>query len=134
MFCQLNKIWIIDLELILVDYIFWYDIFFFLFLQRLVNMKVSFNCFVSVNFFVNKFKNRLVNILLCKYYCRIFFLVCIFFQLIIYVLRLNFKNKFLFLVEFIRVVLQFIRGVDGLDYINVSFIDVSLKFVCIFIL
>lgn len=89
-------------------------------------MKVSFNRFVSVNFFVNKFKNRLVNILLCKYYCRFFFLVCMFFQLIIYVKWLNFKNKFLFLVEFIRVVLQFIRGVDGLDYINVSFIDVSL--------
>lgn len=78
MFCKSNKIWIADIKLILVDYTFWYDISFFLFLQRLANMKASPNRFVSANLPVNKFKNRLVNILPCKYYCRSLFLVCMF--------------------------------------------------------
>ncbi|XP_076462562.1 LOW QUALITY PROTEIN: tyrosine-protein phosphatase Lar-like [Babylonia areolata] len=58
--------------------------------QRLSNMKASPNRFVSANLPVNKFKNRLVNIL--PY-------------------------------ETTRVCLQPIRGVDGSDYINASYID-----------
>ncbi|KAK3612593.1 hypothetical protein CHS0354_042101 [Potamilus streckersoni] len=58
--------------------------------KRLANMKASPNRFVSANLPVNKFKNRLVNIL--PY-------------------------------ESTRVALQPIRGVDGSDYINASFID-----------
>ncbi|XP_033737518.1 receptor-type tyrosine-protein phosphatase delta-like isoform X9 [Pecten maximus] len=58
--------------------------------KRLANMKASPNRFVSANLPVNKFKNRLVNIL-------------------------PFEST--------RVALQPIRGVDGSDYINASFID-----------
>ncbi|KAL4236406.1 hypothetical protein ACF0H5_004791 [Mactra antiquata] len=58
--------------------------------KRLANMKASPNRFVSANLPVNKFKNRLVNIL--PY-------------------------------ESTRVSLQPIRGVDGSDYINASFIN-----------
>ncbi|XP_059156947.1 receptor-type tyrosine-protein phosphatase S-like isoform X9 [Physella acuta] len=58
--------------------------------KRLANVKASPNRFVSANLAVNKFKNRLVNIL--PY-------------------------------ETTRVCLQPIRGVDGSDYINASFID-----------
>lgn len=58
--------------------------------KRLANMKASPNRFVSANLPVNKFKNRLVNIL--PY-------------------------------ESTRVALQPIRGVDGSDYINASFIN-----------
>ncbi|KAL8616015.1 hypothetical protein ACOMHN_014977 [Nucella lapillus] len=58
--------------------------------QRLSNMKASPNRFVSANLQVNKFKNRLVNIL--PY-------------------------------ESTRVCLHPIRGVEGSDYINASFID-----------
>ncbi|XP_041360358.1 tyrosine-protein phosphatase Lar-like isoform X2 [Gigantopelta aegis] len=58
--------------------------------KRLANVKASPNRFVSANLPVNKFKNRLVNIL--PY-------------------------------ESTRVCLQPIRGVDGSDYINASFID-----------
>ncbi|BFZ00058.1 hypothetical protein BsWGS_03097 [Bradybaena similaris] len=58
--------------------------------KRLANVKASPNRFVSANLAVNKFKNRLVNIL--PY-------------------------------ESTRVCLQPIRGVDGSDYINASFID-----------
>ncbi|XP_048762556.1 tyrosine-protein phosphatase Lar-like isoform X5 [Ostrea edulis] len=58
--------------------------------KRLANMKASPNRFVSANLPVNKFKNRLVNIL-------------------------PFESS--------RVALQPIRGVDGSDYINASFID-----------
>ncbi|KAL5017103.1 hypothetical protein ScPMuIL_006692 [Solemya velum] len=58
--------------------------------KRLASMKASPNRFVSANLPVNKFKNRLVNIL--PY-------------------------------ESTRVALQPIRGVDGSDYINASFID-----------
>ncbi|XP_071170880.1 receptor-type tyrosine-protein phosphatase S-like isoform X19 [Mytilus edulis] len=58
--------------------------------KRLANMKASPNRFISANLPVNKFKNRLVNIL--PY-------------------------------ESTRVSLHPIRGVDGSDYINASFID-----------
>eukprot|EP00106_Octopus_bimaculoides_P006172 XP_014773614.1 PREDICTED: receptor-type tyrosine-protein phosphatase F-like isoform X10 [Octopus bimaculoides] len=58
--------------------------------KRLANVKANPNRFVSANLPVNKFKNRLVNIL--PY-------------------------------ESTRVCLQPIRGVDGSDYINASFID-----------
>ncbi|XP_064607458.1 tyrosine-protein phosphatase Lar-like isoform X3 [Liolophura sinensis] len=58
--------------------------------KRLANMKANPSRFVSANLPVNKFKNRLVNIL--PY-------------------------------ESTRVCLQPIRGVDGSDYINASFID-----------
>ncbi|XP_070195997.1 tyrosine-protein phosphatase Lar-like isoform X3 [Littorina saxatilis] len=58
--------------------------------KRLANVKASPNRFISANLPVNKFKNRLVNIL--PY-------------------------------ESTRVCLQPIRGVDGSDYINASFID-----------
>lgn len=60
--------------------------------KRLANMKASPNRFVSANLPVNKFKNRLVNIL-------------------------PFEST--------RVALQPIRGVDGSDYINASFIDAT---------
>ncbi|XP_065307703.1 tyrosine-protein phosphatase Lar-like isoform X3 [Dermacentor albipictus] len=58
--------------------------------KKLANMKTQANKFVSANLPVNKFKNRLMNIL--PY-------------------------------ESTRVCLQPIRGVDGSDYINASFID-----------
>ncbi|KAG0428853.1 hypothetical protein HPB47_024186, partial [Ixodes persulcatus] len=58
--------------------------------KKLANMKTQSNKFVSANLPVNKFKNRLMNIL--PY-------------------------------EATRVCLQPIRGVDGSDYINASFID-----------
>lgn len=60
--------------------------------QKLSNVKANPSKFVSANLPVNKFKNRLVNIL--PY-------------------------------EATRVCLQPIRGVDGSDYINASFMDVS---------
>ncbi|XP_064477479.1 tyrosine-protein phosphatase Lar-like isoform X1 [Ornithodoros turicata] len=58
--------------------------------KKLANMKTQSNKFISANLPVNKFKNRLMNIL--PY-------------------------------ESTRVCLQPIRGVDGSDYINASFID-----------
>ncbi|KAL3172895.1 hypothetical protein MRX96_012641 [Rhipicephalus microplus] len=61
--------------------------------KKLANMKTQANKFVSANLPVNKFKNRLMNIL--PY-------------------------------ESTRVCLQPIRGVDGSDYINASFIDADV--------
>ncbi len=40
---------------------------FVVFLQKLANVKANSSRFVSANLPVNKFKNRLVNILPCKY-------------------------------------------------------------------
>ena len=61
-----------------------------LFWQKLSNMKIDPNRFISANLPVNQRKNRLVNILP---------------------------------FEVTRVCLQPIRGVDGSDYINASFVD-----------
>lgn len=58
--------------------------------QRLANIKAQPSRFVSANLPVNKFKNRLVNIL-------------------------PFEGS--------RVCLQPLRGTEGSDYINASFID-----------
>lgn len=63
---------------------------FFSFLKRLANIKAQPSRFVSANLPVNKFKNRLVNIL-------------------------PFEGS--------RVCLQPLRGTEGSDYINASFID-----------
>lgn len=87
-------------------------------------MKASPNRFVSANLPVNKFKNRLVNILPCKYKSETLLIRA--FILFIFNTWVHSTNKQLSIsVESTRVALQPIRGVDGSDYINASFIDVS---------
>ncbi len=73
-------------------------------------MKAQPSKFLSANNPANKFKNRLVNILPCK--SNFFFL---------------FEKLNLFSDENTRVCLSPIRGVEGSDYINASYIDVSEK-------
>jgi receptor-type tyrosine-protein phosphatase F len=71
-------------------------------------MKAQPSKFISANNPSNKFKNRLVNILPCKSNPS----------------KSNFPNLFFFADENTRVCLSPIRGIDGSDYINASYIDV----------
>ncbi len=75
----------------------------------MANIKAQPSKFISANNPANKFKNRLVNILPCKTPDPLFS-----------------TNSFpLVLDENTRVCLSPIRGIDGSDYINASYIDVS---------
>ena len=102
--------------------------------------------FGTANFPVNKGKNRLVNILPCTYECLAYlgyylnismrsFRACrstIWLELKYSVLCIvkhtaaSVFVKTVVTVESSRVALQQIRGVEGSDYINASYIDVSL--------
>lgn len=95
--------------------------------EKLANVKANPSRFVSASLPVNKFKNRLVNILPCESllspshpispHPQMHFLL---------------HSRGAFPDESTRVCLQPIRGVDGSDYINASFIDVSFS-VCDFL-
>jgi netrin-G3 ligand len=76
----------------------------------LANVKAQPSKFLSANNPANKFKNRLVNILPCK--------------LILSSIKIQIF-LFIFSDENTRVCLSPIRGVEGSDYINASYIDVS---------
>lgn len=86
------------------------------FFQRLANMKAQPSKFLSANNPANKFKNRLVNILPCEYNRFTRDIQGDFNEII--------KKNTTRLDENTRVCLSPVRGVEGSDYINASYIDV----------